>query len=67
MIDMVLDDVIEYEMVKGKKQKNSFDSILLNGKNVCIVRFFCFINFLIFLKLIPGGEPDNGDEDESEN
>ena len=36
---MVLDDVTEYEIKKGEKVSSKLDSILLNGKNICIVNY----------------------------
>ncbi|KAF0685968.1 Aste57867_22220 [Aphanomyces stellatus] len=43
-VNMVLDDVIEYEITPEGKRKIKVDQVLLNGNNVCL--------------LVPGGNPD---------
>ncbi|OQR98462.1 hypothetical protein ACHHYP_20377 [Achlya hypogyna] len=48
-VNMVLDDVTEYEVTHEGKRKIHVDQVLLNGNNVCL--------------LVPGGSPE-GDEEE---
>mmetsp|Transcript_12830 Transcript_12830/g.15533 ORF Transcript_12830/g.15533 Transcript_12830/m.15533 type:complete len:89 (-) Transcript_12830:1064-1330(-) len=43
-VNMVLDDVTEYEVTPRGREKNHLDQILLNGNNVCL--------------LVPGGDPE---------
>mmetsp|Transcript_24785 Transcript_24785/g.22515 ORF Transcript_24785/g.22515 Transcript_24785/m.22515 type:complete len:89 (-) Transcript_24785:18-284(-) len=42
-VNMVLDEVIEYEITPNGKRETKLDQILLNGTNICI--------------LVPGGDP----------
>lgn len=44
-VNMVLDDVTEYEITPEGKREKKLDQVLLNGNNVCM--------------LVPGGEPSN--------
>eukprot|EP00511_Aplanochytrium_stocchinoi_P013915 CAMPEP_0204878916 /NCGR_PEP_ID=MMETSP1349-20130617/183_1 /ASSEMBLY_ACC=CAM_ASM_000710 /TAXON_ID=215587 /ORGANISM="Aplanochytrium stocchinoi, Strain GSBS06" /LENGTH=62 /DNA_ID=CAMNT_0052036069 /DNA_START=182 /DNA_END=370 /DNA_ORIENTATION=+ len=44
-VNMVMEDVVEYEMTPEGKRKNKLDQILLNGNNICI--------------LVPGGSPED--------
>ncbi|RHX97998.1 hypothetical protein DYB37_008360 [Aphanomyces astaci] len=46
-VNMVLDDVIEYEVTPEGKRKVKVDQVLLNGNNVCL--------------LVPGGNPEESD------
>ncbi|EQC27822.1 hypothetical protein SDRG_14406 [Saprolegnia diclina VS20] len=48
-VNMVLDDVTEYEVTPEGKRKVHVDQVLLNGNNVCL--------------LVPGGSPE-GDEEQ---
>ena len=43
-VNMVLDDVTEYEITSEGKRVTKLDQILLNGNNVCL--------------LVPGGDPE---------
>lgn len=43
-VNMVLDDVIEYEVVDGSRKEIHLDQILLNGAHICL--------------LVPGGDPN---------
>ena len=43
-VNMVLDDVTEYTMVDGVKEKTKLEQILLNGNNIAV--------------LVPGGDPE---------
>mmetsp|Transcript_40505 Transcript_40505/g.41336 ORF Transcript_40505/g.41336 Transcript_40505/m.41336 type:complete len:85 (+) Transcript_40505:108-362(+) len=45
-VNMVLDDVTEYENTREGRKETHLDQILLNGANVCL--------------LVPGGEPNSG-------
>eukprot|EP00483_Globobulimina_turgida_P006301 UN06311 len=47
-VNMVLEDVTEYEITPNGKKISKLDSILLNGKNVCL--------------LVPGGAPQENDD-----
>jgi len=56
-VNMVLDDVVEYEiMADGEKRTKKLDQILLNGNNIAM--------------MVPGGDPESSaskdavDEDE---
>ncbi|DAZ98985.1 TPA: hypothetical protein N0F65_011240 [Lagenidium giganteum] len=42
-VNMVLDDVVEFEITPDGKRQIKRDQVLLNGNNVCM--------------LVPGGEP----------
>ena len=42
-VNMVLEDVIEYEFTKEGRRETALDQILLNGSHICL--------------LVPGGEP----------
>ena len=42
-VNMVLDDVIEYEITPDGRRETRVDQILLNGSNVCL--------------MVPGGDP----------
>lgn len=42
-VNMVLDDVTEYEITSEGKKVTNLDQILLNGNNICL--------------LVPGGSP----------
>lgn len=42
-VNMVLDDVVEYEVVDGARKEIKLDQILLNGAHICL--------------LVPGGDP----------
>jgi len=42
-VNMVLDDVIEYEITPHGKKETHLDQILLNGANICV--------------MVPGGDP----------
>lgn len=42
-VNMVLEDVIEYEFTKEGRRETTLDQILLNGAHICL--------------LVPGGEP----------
>ena len=42
-VNMVLEDVIEYEITPGGKRETRVEQILLNGSNVCL--------------MVPGGDP----------
>mmetsp|Transcript_17200 Transcript_17200/g.22499 ORF Transcript_17200/g.22499 Transcript_17200/m.22499 type:complete len:85 (-) Transcript_17200:1589-1843(-) len=44
-VNMVMEDVTEYEITTEGKKKNKLDQILLNGNNICI--------------LVPGGSPED--------
>ncbi len=45
-VNMVLEDVIEYEFAKdGSRRETAVDQILLNGAHICL--------------LVPGGDPSN--------
>eukprot|EP00485_Elphidium_margaritaceum_P015597 CAMPEP_0202731072 /NCGR_PEP_ID=MMETSP1385-20130828/186960_1 /ASSEMBLY_ACC=CAM_ASM_000861 /TAXON_ID=933848 /ORGANISM="Elphidium margaritaceum" /LENGTH=125 /DNA_ID=CAMNT_0049397355 /DNA_START=95 /DNA_END=472 /DNA_ORIENTATION=- len=44
-VNIVLEDVTEYEITPSGKKISKLDSILLNGKNVCL--------------LVPGGTPSD--------
>ena len=44
-VNMVLDDVTEYEITADGKQATKLDQILLNGNNIAL--------------LVPGGEPES--------
>eukprot|EP00484_Ammonia_sp_Unknown_P023531 CAMPEP_0197025058 /NCGR_PEP_ID=MMETSP1384-20130603/5499_1 /TAXON_ID=29189 /ORGANISM="Ammonia sp." /LENGTH=171 /DNA_ID=CAMNT_0042453543 /DNA_START=72 /DNA_END=587 /DNA_ORIENTATION=- len=48
-VNMVLEDVTEYEITPNGKKISKLDSILLNGKNVCL--------------LVPGGAPQENEND----
>mmetsp|Transcript_9082 Transcript_9082/g.15361 ORF Transcript_9082/g.15361 Transcript_9082/m.15361 type:complete len:84 (-) Transcript_9082:64-315(-) len=43
-VNMVLDDVTEYEVVDGRRHEVHLDEILLNGSHICL--------------LVPGGDPN---------
>jgi len=43
-VNMVLEDVTEYEITAEGKKTNKLDQILLNGNNIAV--------------LVPGGSPD---------
>jgi U6 snRNA-associated Sm-like protein LSm5 len=43
-VNMVLDDVVEYEVVDGSRNEVHLDQILLNGAHICL--------------LVPGGDPN---------
>lgn len=43
-VNMVLDDVVEYEVVDGSRKEIHLDQILLNGAHICL--------------LVPGGDPN---------
>ena len=51
-VNMVLEDVTEYTITPNGKTISKLDSILLNGKNVCL--------------LVPGGAPQENDEQKHE-
>ena len=42
-VNMVMEDVIEYEFTESGRKETKLDQVLLNGNNVCL--------------LVPGGEP----------
>lgn len=44
-VNMVLEDVTEYEITPDGREVTKLDQILLNGNNICI--------------LVPGGAPEN--------
>mmetsp|Transcript_12456 Transcript_12456/g.14320 ORF Transcript_12456/g.14320 Transcript_12456/m.14320 type:complete len:85 (-) Transcript_12456:393-647(-) len=44
-VNMVMEDVTEYEITTEGRKKNKLDQILLNGNNICI--------------LVPGGSPED--------
>ncbi|CCI41526.1 hypothetical protein ABG067_002088 [Albugo candida] len=44
-VNMVLDDVTEFELTPSGKRQTELDQVLLNGNNVCM--------------LIPGGMPED--------
>lgn len=46
-VNMVLDDVVEYEITPDGRQENRMDTILLNGNNVAL--------------MVPGGVGAGGD------
>jgi len=46
-VNMVLDDVVEYEITRDGRKETKLDQILLNGANVCL--------------LVPGGDPSATD------
>uniref|UniRef100_A0A061QZM9 U6 snRNA-associated Sm-like protein LSm5 n=1 Tax=Tetraselmis sp. GSL018 TaxID=582737 RepID=A0A061QZM9_9CHLO len=46
-VNMVLDDVVEYEVTPEGRKVNYLDQILLNGNNVAI--------------LVPGGKPEDAE------
>eukprot|EP00640_Fibrocapsa_japonica_P007975 CAMPEP_0113934218 /NCGR_PEP_ID=MMETSP1339-20121228/1559_1 /TAXON_ID=94617 /ORGANISM="Fibrocapsa japonica" /LENGTH=66 /DNA_ID=CAMNT_0000935921 /DNA_START=103 /DNA_END=303 /DNA_ORIENTATION=- /assembly_acc=CAM_ASM_000762 len=48
-VNMVLDDVTEYEMTPEGRVATQLDQILLNGNHVCL--------------LVPGGEPSEVKEE----
>jgi U6 snRNA-associated Sm-like protein LSm5 len=48
-VNMVLDDVTEYEITADGKQATKLDQILLNGNNIAL--------------LVPGGEPESASVD----
>ena len=43
-VNMVLDDVVEYEIIDGHRKEIHLDQILLNGAHICL--------------LVPGGDPN---------
>ena len=44
-VNMVLDDVVEYELTPDGKTKNKLEQVLLNGNNIAM--------------LVPGGDPES--------
>ena len=52
-VNMVLEDVTEYTVTPNGKKIQKLDSILLNGKNVCL--------------LVPGGAPQDNNENSIES
>merc|ERR1712228_605657 len=48
-VNMVLEDVTEYTLTPNGKKIQKLDSILLNGKNVCL--------------LVPGGAPQENENE----
>ena len=52
-VNMVLEDVTEYTVTPNGKKIQKVDSILLNGKNVCL--------------LVPGGAPQDNNENSIES
>lgn len=65
-VNMLLEDVTEYETTPEGRRVTKLDQILLNGNNITMVRIKLFIkkNMLVLMKyclqLVPGGEmPDS--------
>ncbi|KAG6761174.1 hypothetical protein POTOM_034373 [Populus tomentosa] len=58
-VNMVLEDVTEYEITAEGRRITKLDQILLNGNNIAIVIFgISFYLCLVILLLVPGGSPD---------
>ncbi|KAL9329065.1 hypothetical protein ACSQ67_004068 [Phaseolus vulgaris] len=65
-VNMVLEDVTEYEITSEGRRITKLDQILLNGNNIAIVQLFLAGVILILtnhnlglMQLVPGGSPES--------